>query len=674
MKKIILLIIGLASLTCFSQNNNLNLMPWPQQIITGNSKYIIEPNFTILVNQEPTKRIEIATAKFLRRLSGRTGVFIDQGFAFKNSEIQNPSLEISYNRIGKLDINEDESYELMVSDTKISINATTDIGVIYALETLLQLTTVSKENYFFPEVKIKDEPRFTWRGLMIDVSRHFQPLSVIERNLDAMASVKLNVFHWHLADDQGFRVEINSRPKLHQLGSDGQYYSHAQIKEVVQYASDLGIRVVPEFDIPGHATSWLVAYPEIASKDTIYKIERNSGIFNPTFDPTNDETYEILNDVFTEIAPLFPDSYFHIGGDENEGRHWDENKKIQAFKKQHDIKDNHELQAYFNSKVQKIIENNGKIMMGWDEIFHPGLSKDVVIQSWRGHEAMLKAAKLGYKTILSKGYYIDLLKSVKDHYTNEPFTENNGLTDEQLKNILGGEATMWSELVTPLTIDSRIWPRTAAIAERFWSAKAINDVDNMSKRLKVVSFRLEELGITHIRNRDVILRNISNNQKLTSLINLTKICEPLKAYQRNKGGTQYKSFSPFTQFADACNTDAVDALYFNKNVDAFLKNHTKETKTELLKFLNKWIQNNVDFTEINNNPTLNQLAPLSINLADLSAILIKGIEQGKLNKEDYDSATKLIKNLSQPIVDTELAINSGLEKLMSKFHGKNIMQ
>lgn len=375
---------------------------------------------------------------------------------------------------------------------------------------------------------------------------------------------------------------------------------------------------------------------------------------------------------FTEIAPLFPDSYFHIGGDENEGKHWDENKKIQDFKKLHNIKDNHELQTYFNSKVQQILKDNGKIMMGWDEIFQPSLPKDVVIHSWRGTGAMLKAAKLGYKTILSKGYYIDLLESAKLHYTNEPFTDNHGLTDNELKNILGGEATMWSELVTPLTIDSRIWPRTAAIAERFWSDKTINDVSNMFKRLEVVSYRLEELGITHIKNRDVILRNISNNQNLTSLINLTKICEPLKAYQRNKGGTQYKSFSPFTQFADACNTDAIDVMYFNENVDEFLKNHSKKSKNELLKLFKKWIQNNVEFIRINNNPTLNQLSPLSLNLANLSSILIKGLEQNKLNKGDYDSATELIKNLHQPIVDTELAINSGLERLILIFNEKSI--
>ncbi|MBK5210039.1 MAG: family 20 glycosylhydrolase [Flavobacteriaceae bacterium] len=674
MKKIILIVIGLVSFSCFSQSNNLNLMPWPQEIVFGNSNYTIEPNFTIAVNQETNKRIDNATTKFLKRLSGRTGVFIEQGFAYKNSEIENPSLEINFKRIGKLKLNEDESYQLKVSKDKISINASTDIGVIYALETLLQLVTNNESAYFFPEIIINDAPRFPWRGLMMDVARHYQPLDVIKRNLDAMASVKLNVFHWHLTDDQGFRVEINSRPKLHQLGSDGQYYTHDQIKEVVQYASDLGIRVVPEFDIPGHATSWLVAYPEIASKDTIYEIERYSGIFNPTLDPTNDETYEILNDVITEISPLFPDNYFHIGGDENEGKHWDENKKIQAFKIQHGIKNNHELQAYFNIRVQKILEDNGKTMMGWDEIFQPGLPKDVVIHSWRGTEAMLKAAKLGYKTVLSKGYYIDLLESVRLHYTNEPFTDNHGLTDEELKNILGGEATMWSELVTPITIDSRIWPRTAAIAERLWSNKAINDVDNMFKRLEVISSRLEELGITHIRNRDVILRNISNHQNIEALIKLTKVYEPLKIYTRNKGGKKYKTYSPFTLFADACTADASDAIIFNNLTKKYLSGKDANSKKELISILNKWVENDVLFTQLKINPILKNIAPLSKNLAEISQSLISILISEKIKTSQY----KILKNqyleIKKPLADVEFASLNSFKLIIEYYSQKNNLQ
>jgi hexosaminidase len=642
-----------------------DLMPWPKEITENNQKFIIDSTFTIAVNDVKNVRIFNSTTKFLRRLSGRTGVFIQKGFAMNTSETKNPSLLINFKRTGKLEIDENESYKLNITDNQITINAITDIGVLRALETLLQLSSNTAFEFFFHGVTINDTPRFPWRGLMIDVARHYEPLSVLKRNLDAMSSVKLNVFHWHLTDDQGFRAEIKSWPKLHELGSDNQYYTHNEIKEVVEYASNLGIRVVPEFDIPGHATSWLAAYPEIASKDTIYNIERYSGIFDPTLDPTNEKTYEILNGVLSEMSQLFPDKYFHIGGDENEGKHWDENKKIQDFKKIHKLKNNHELQNYFNIKVQEILKKNNKIMMGWDEIFQPDLPKDIVIHSWRGKEAMIEAAKQGYKTILSKGYYIDLLKTITHHYSNEPIIDNHGLTNDQLKNILGGEATMWGELVTPVTIDSRIWPRTAAIAERFWSDKSVTNVDNMFKRLQTVSHRLEELGITHKRNRDVILRNISNNQNIESLINLTEICEPLKAYQRNKGGVEYKSYSPFTQFVDACGTDAFHAMRFNKNVVSYLKHPSEETKNQLINLFNKWIQNNIDFIKINNNPMLNELAPLSQNLADLSLILKEQLKSNKLIKTNNINIQKLIKALSSPIADTELAIIPGLKELTS---------
>ena len=676
MKNLItIIILGVFHQFLFSQNKlseKYNLMPWPQEISENGQYFLIDSNFTIGVENTENSKIFKATTSFLRRLSGRTGIFIEKGFAINNSEITDPSVLIKYKRVGKLELYEDESYQISIKNNQITVNAITDTGAIRGLETLLQLTSYNKKNYFFEGVEINDAPRFPWRGLMIDVARHFEPLSVLKRNLDAMASVKLNVFHWHLTDDQGFRVEVKSRPKLHELGSDRQYYTHHQIKEVVAYAANLGIRVIPEFDVPGHASSWLKAYPEIASKDTIYSIERYAGIFDPTLDPTNDKTYEILYDVFSEISPLFPDKYFHIGGDENEGKHWDENKKIQAFKKKNNLETNHDLQNYFNIKVRKILKKNGKIMMGWDEIFQPTLPKDVVIHSWRGKEAMLKAAKQGYKTVLSKGYYIDLLKSTEHHYLNEPIKEDNDLTATQLKNILGGEATMWSELVTPLTIDSRIWPRTAAIAERFWSNRNVRNVKNMHKRLTVINNRLEELGITHIRNKNVILRNISNYQNINSLVNLTKICEPLKAYQRNNGGKEYKSNSPFTQFADACNVDAKDGKPFNSTVDAFLADKSKENRTKLIAFFDKWIENNSNFQQINNNPTLAILEPLSKNLAIISSIYKKVLVSEKLKKKNHKKGLKLIEELERPVADTELAIIPGLKKLATHFKKYNI--
>jgi hexosaminidase len=244
-----------------------------------------------------------------------------------------------------------------------------------------------------PAVTIRDQPRFRWRGLLIDVARHYQPIEVLKRNLDAMAAVKLNVFHWHLTENQGFRIESRKFPKLHQMGSDGLYYTQEQAREIVAYAAERGIRVVPEFDMPGHSTAWLVGYPELASLPGPYEIERRAGIFDPTLDPTREEVYKFLDSFMGEMAALFPDAYLHIGGDENEGKQWDRNPQIQAFMKEKGLKDNHALQAYFNQRLLKILQKHKKKMIGWDEILQPDLPRDVVIQSWRGPTALAEAAR-----------------------------------------------------------------------------------------------------------------------------------------------------------------------------------------------------------------------------------------------------------------------------------------
>ncbi len=670
MKKILILSIFIFTIYSFSQSKNFNLMPWPQEIQVGEEQLIINTDFTISVNQNSTERIDIATTKFLRRLSNRTGVFLKNGFAFYNSKIENPSLEISYESVGKLEVYEEESYELNITKNKISIKSKTDLGVIHALETLLQLVSNTETYYFFPEVKINDFPRFTWRGVMIDVARHFQPVEVLKRNIDAMSSVKLNVLHWHLTDDQGFRIESKKHPKLHELGSDGLYYTQNQIKEVVKYAADRGIRVVPEVDIPGHATAILTAYPEIASKKMDYSIERNSGIFDPTLNPINEKTYIILDDLFGEMAQLFPDKYFHIGGDENEGKHWDENDEIQKFKKEHNLITNHDLQTYFNIRLDKILGKYDKLIMGWEEIMTEQMPTSALIHSWRGANegveaggSLVAAAKKGHYTVLSNGYYIDLMQPLSEHYLVDPMPKDVDLTDEEKTRILGGEATMWSELVTPQNIDSRIWPRTAAIAERFWSAQDVNDLKHMYKRLETVSVNLEELGITHIRNVDVILRNITNNQSISSLKTLTKIAEPIKIYTRNEGGTEYKTFSPFSLFADACTADAPDSFKFRKALTEFVKKNDKKSILKLNKYFDKWINGYESFNKLKMNPKLNNIKPLFENLASISQIYKEAIANKSLNSEQSEIMNKIMKNLKKPVMDVELAVYKDFKRL-----------
>lgn len=681
---ILLLIAG--SINLQAQENlkqDIHIMPWPQEIKTNVSDYSITKDFTIFIHGEVNEysRISKAAVRFIRYMTDKSGVFITEGFPnAKGVKAQSASVNIYFQEEAKVMMGIDESYSLTVTDTGIEIKAKTDVGAMHGLSTLLQLVKVQEGLYVFSGVEIKDDPRFVWRGLMMDVARHFMPIDVVKRNLDAMALVKLNVFHWHLSDDQGFRVETKTLPELFKKASDGLYYTQDQIKEIIIYADERGIRVVPEFDVPGHGTAFLTAYPELGSKkDMTYSIERYAGIFDPTLDPTNEKTYVMLDNLFKEVAPLFPDVYFHIGGDENEGKHWDENPRIQQFMKENELADNHELQTYFNIRLEKILSKYGKSLMGWEEIMTPNMPKSALIHSWRGvnegmqpGESLVKAVKEGYQTILSNGYYIDLLLSLEDHYLVDPMPAVELSTDEAGR-ILGGEATMWSELVTPLTIDSRIWPRTAAIAERFWSAQDVRDLDHMFERLNIISQFLELIGIQHVKSQEYILRNIANYQDTHGLRLLTTISEPFKIYSRNAGGTEYKTYSPFTLFADACTSDATAVRPFRKLVDAYVDQKDQSVKEDLEHYLKSWkgIADQLKTIEPNA-PLVSRVLPFALRVQELSSIGLKALEDGTISQEAIQQLESLMNKKEDPEInlDVELAISKDLLRL-AEFLAKN---
>ena len=660
--------LWVATLTYGQRPSTLNLMPVPSSIEVSEGQFLISKDFNISIEGNPDNRIYSATTRFLVQLKNRTGAFISQGFIQQPTVLREASLVIQVANPGVVEFGEDESYSLSISESGLKLSALNDIGAMRGLETILQLISSDAKGYYFPVVEIKDTPRFPWRGLMIDVARHFHPVDVIKRNIDGMAAVKMNVLHLHLSDDQGFRVESKLYPELTNKGSDGLFFTQNQIKDIVEYADQRGVRVYPEFDVPGHATAILTAYPQYSSKDTTYTVERWAGIFDPTLDPTNPETYMFLNNLFTEMAGLFKDKYFHIGGDENKGKHWDENKDIQKFKQKNKLKDNHALQAYFNTKLLTNLESQNKYMVGWDEIIHENLPKTAVIQSWRGLKFMEKAAKAGYKTLLSNGYYIDLLHSVDEHYLVDPLPKSIDLSDNEKENIIGGEATQWSELTTSLTIDSRIWPRTAAIAERLWSPQHITDLDDMRRRMGIISIQLEQLGLRHNSMRDVILRGMTQQQEIDPLIVLTGVCQPLQGYARNPGGGHYLSYSPFMLFADACIADPEAVYPFNKLVNGYLQGETANYQ-DMMEYLVLWQSNHEAFLKIQENaPVLDDLLELSTNLSALATIGIEAVTYEKNNKivsKDWIENSKIIvSNARQQGGRTELQIVDSIELLI----------
>src|SRR6202165_5986086 len=400
----------------------LNLLPLPASAHSGTGSLGVDSSFSVAFTGHTEPRLERAGDRFLRQLARQTGLPL----ALKPAKTAKATLVIQTDRASKeiQELGEDESYVLEVTTTGAKLTAPTPLGAMHGLQTFLQLVDVSPGGFAAPAVTIQDKPRFPWRGLMIDSSRHFIPLEIIKRNIDGMEAVKLNVFHWHLSDNQGFRLESRKFAKLHEKGSGGLYYKQGEVADLVEYARDRGIRVVPEFDLPGHSTAFLTAYPDVASGAGPYQLEEKWGIFDPALDPTNEKTYKFLDQFVGEMTKLFPDHFFHVGGDEVNGKEWDSNPKIQAFIKAHNLKGNEGLQAYFNTRLEPIVAKHGKSMVGWDEVLDPTLPKDIVIQSWRGQQSLAAAAKLGFRGILSNGYYLDLGWSAARHYAVDPISDD----------------------------------------------------------------------------------------------------------------------------------------------------------------------------------------------------------------------------------------------------------
>lgn len=650
----------------------LALMPYPEKVELKEGQFRLDEKFYAGGEVKPDSRAFKAVSRFMFRLASRTGLFFEQDF-LTDQQINNQTrFFYQFDSPGQLVPKEDEAYLLEVFPEKIELQAKTDLGIIRGLETLLQLLLADSQGYYFPCVRIEDQPRFTWRGLLIDSCRHFMPVEVIKRNLLAMAAVKLNVLHWHLSEDQGFRVESRTFPQLHKLGSDGMYYTQEQIKEIIQLASDLGIRVVPEFDIPGHSTSWFVAYPEYASGPGPYRIERKFGVSSPVFNPAVEKTYKFFDRFLQEMTSLFPDPYFHIGGDEVDPKQWKENPQIQKFMEKHNLANEAALQAYFNLQILKILTKYHKKMVGWDEIYQPGLPKDIVIQSWRGTQALIDGAQKGYQGILSNGYYIDLYESTEKHYLNDPIPVDSPLTPEQKKLILGGEATMWAELISPETIDSRIWPRTAAIAERLWSPQEIRDVDNMYRRLQVISLQLEETGITHLKDQPLMLRRLAQAYQIECLEILARISEPVKGYARHSQGKIYTSLAPLTRFVDACYAESLEARGFKKLVERFIHSRDLRQAEEIKNWLHLWINNHQKICELaEKSPILKEIVPLSETLVTLSRMATEAVnlilDNKKADSTWLQNKFKELEEARKPVGECQLAILPAIELLLSLF-------
>ncbi|MGV3604132.1 MAG: beta-N-acetylhexosaminidase [Dyadobacter fermentans] len=433
----------------------------------------------------------------------------------------------------------EEGYRLLSTPKGVTIQARTAKGAFYGVQTLLQLlpvevfseTPVAGVKWTVPYVTIKDVPRYPYRGLMLDVCRHFMPIEFVKKYIDLIALHKQNQFHWHLTDDQGWRIEIKKYPELKTISSkrketmkghyrdqkfDGKpyegFYTQDEIREVIKYAQDRFVNVIPEIEMPGHALAALAAYPQLGNNpDKIYEVGTKWGVYDDVFMP-REETFKFLEDVLTEVIDLFPGKYIHIGGDECPKVQWKESRFAQDLIRKEGLKDEHGLQSYVIKRIDKFITSKGRRMIGWDEILEGGLSPNATVMSWRGIDGGIAAAKERHDVVMTPGGFCYL-----DHYQADPKTQPvafGGFTDlaksysfeptpealsaEEAKHILGVQGNVWTEYMkTPAYVQYMVWPRATALAEVGWTSKEGRNFEDFSKRLEIHKKRLDMLGVNY---------------------------------------------------------------------------------------------------------------------------------------------------------------------------------
>ena len=443
----------------------------------------------------------------------------------------------------------DYSYTLEIGPATVELRAKSETGALSGCSTLAQLSATCS----LPHCTIRDRPRHSWRGLLVDVSRHFMELNTLRSTIELMHHFKLNVLHLHLTDDQAFRFQSEAFPEL----ASTQSYSKEDLKDLINYAADHAVRVVPEIDIPGHATSWLVAHPEWGSEPVDPSTQRDFGALKACLDPSKDTLIDAVRTILGEIIDTFPDQYVHIGGDEVDSLWWSRSEAVQTWARERGLRSVRDIQADFTLGIVEFIESQNRKVVVWDEALHETLPQSVVVQAWRGMAARDLAIAGGYQTIVSSPYYLDLNFHAETHYGfwpsmsasewksqaermesddvlehvrdgikwHQSFGEFPNIPEREGGCILGGEACMWSELVTDELLLRRVWSRMPSIAERFWIEPSKKDESTISERLDASLSHLKSLGYP-----DVMLTPVIHEcQELQPLI---QMLEPVKWYAR----------------------------------------------------------------------------------------------------------------------------------------------
>jgi hexosaminidase len=536
--------IKLSILICFSFlatllfANEVNIIPQPVKVSQGNGNYVLHSKVVITLDRNNAEIAQLVK-QFSNKISTATGYEVSIHEA-RNADATGVHLSLNSKLNSEIG---DEGYQLSVNAKGVFISANKPSGIYYGLITLMQLLPkeiessqlIKKASWSVPFVEITDYPRFKWRGMMMDVSRHFFTKEEVKQFIDNMVKYKYNMFHWHLTDDQGWRIEIESLPKLTSVGAwraprvgrwtefskptpdepktYGGFYTHNDIKEIIQYASDRFVTVMPEIDVPGHSLAAVASYPELSCTPGTYQVNSGDkfmvwekgtfyGLVDNTLCPANENVYTFLDKVFTEVAALFPFEYIHIGGDEAYKGYWAKSDAVKELMKREGLKDQDEVQSYFIKRVQKIVASKGKKIIGWDEILDGGLAPNATVMSWRGMKGGLAAAKMNHHVVMTPNdfVYFDLYQGdpVAEPPTYSKVLLNKAYEFDPLPKgvnpelILGGQCNLWSErLNTVRHAEYMLWPRALATAESVWSPLKVKNWNSFYHRVEAQMERMD---------------------------------------------------------------------------------------------------------------------------------------------------------------------------------------
>lgn len=511
---------------------------------------------------------------------------------------------------------DEEGYELEIRVSGIRLSAPRRIGIHYGLQTLLQLAHPEEGGVVFPCCTIRDEPRFKWRGLMLDVARHFLPLDLVKRMVNGMSRVKLNVLHLGLSNNQGFRVESKKFPRLHTVASNGEYFSQDDIRELITFAAARGVRIVPEFNMPGHSTCFTLAYQELATGKPPTELRKTSGVFDDEMNPASAHMGRFLEGFVGEMAALFPDPYWHFGGDEVTGKAWDADDGVQAFMEANGLADNRALQAHFTARILRELKNHGKKAIGWEEVAEGSPPKDTIIQPW-----MTPASNEifdGYPLIVSTSYYLDHFLRAEDYYAIDPEPE------DITRNVIGAEACIWSEVMNPDNVEAIIWPGALALAERFWSPRGISDVPSLWPRIMAAQARMERLGCADLDAPKRLAERLCGGDIPPSVALLRDYTAPLVYYfVINRADAPHDVTRPFSRLIETLLPETEALHRFEALVDAALAGDCSRLTAELrsLSGLAEAFR-----SETAGLPTLQENRPLADALSEIAKSCLEVLE------------------------------------------------